>query len=57
MTTQLSPEAILHGPSLANEIPSVTLPEFIRGHWLSGRMSRAGYIPVIDPIHFARFLV
>ena len=32
MTTQLSPEAILHGPSLANEIPSVTLPEFIRGH-------------------------
>lgn len=32
MTTQLSPEAILHGPALVSEIPSVTLPEFIRGH-------------------------
>ena len=32
MTTQLTQEAILNGPALANEIPSVTLSEFIRGH-------------------------
>ena len=32
MATQLNPEAILNGPALANEIPSVTLPEFIRVH-------------------------
>ena len=32
MTIQLNPQAILHGPALFKEIPSVTLPEFIRGH-------------------------
>ena len=32
MTTQTSPDAILHGPALANEIPFITLPAFIRGH-------------------------
>ena len=32
MTTQSSNDTILHGPALAREIPSITLPAFIRGH-------------------------
>ena len=32
MTTRPDTGAILHGPAPTNEIPFVTLPEFIRGH-------------------------
>ena len=32
MTAHPSPDAVLHGPALVNEIPSVTLPAFIRNH-------------------------